>query len=917
MEREKAIAHVMRKIQQYSDLSKVFKTATQELRQILNCDRVMVYRFNADWSGQVLVESVGREWVSVLEVQQGDRNLFSSEMTLDERCDLNKLGREEWPLDTDTYLQETKGGKYAQGKQFTAVEDIYAADFSFCYLESLEKYQARAYSIVPLMKDKQLWGLLAAYQNSGPRHWNPSEINLMLQLSGTLGVAISQTEVVAKLEEKSQQLEKTAALEMGLVAMVERMRLNRNLDYVFQVATREARKLLEVDRVVIYRYNQDWSGEFVAESVVSGWVKLMEDIPYVKDSYLEETKGGRYKDNESLVVDNIYTAGHDSCHLELLEQFQTKAYIIVPILVGDKLWGLLGAYENSGPRKWIEAEVNVLKEIGVQVGNVLQETEYINKLQQQSQTLAKAAKRETNFVRLLGKINQKLMEESQERLKLEGLFRICTRELRKILASDRVAVLQFNPDGRGTFVAEDMVRGYGKLVGGEGTHLEDPDLQDTQGALYSQNQILVVNDIKTAETSESQLESMAQIGAKACVIAPIFKGETLWGLLAAYQGNPRVWEEGEKTLLVHASAQLGVAIQQSEYLEKVQAQAAELSLTVEREKAAKEEIQNRAIELLIAVQPASSGDLTVRAAVTNDEIGTIAGAYNTTIDALRDIVLQVQEAAEQVARTTGGSTAGIEKLASQAGEQFEALNRALEKIQAMVVATEATTDNARQVGVAVGEANKTLTAGDKAMNKTVDSIVAIRETVAETGKRVQRLRSSSQKISKVVGLISNFANQTNLLALNAALEATRAGEFGKGFAVVADEVRNLAHQSAEATADIEKLVQEIQGETQQVAAAMETGIQQVVEGTNLVNETRESLTAIVDATAEISQLVAGINKTAELQKAEEQEVTEVMNLVAAIANDTNADSRQIAASFQELLAMARNLEESAAQFKVS
>ena len=184
----------------------------------------MIYRFNADWSGQVLVESVGREWVSVLEVQQGDQNLFSSEMTLDERCDLNKLGGEEWPLDRDTYLQETKGG--------------------------------------------------------------------------------------------------------------------------------------------------------------------------------------RYKDNESLVVDNIYTAGHDSCHLELLEQFQTKAYIIVPILVGDKLWGLLGAYENSGPRKWIEAEVNVLKEIGVQVGNVLQETEYINKLQQQSQTLAKAAKRETNFVRLLGKINQ-------------------------------------------------------------------------------------------------------------------------------------------------------------------------------------------------------------------------------------------------------------------------------------------------------------------------------------------------------------------------------------------------------------------------------------------------------------------------------------------------------------------------------
>ena len=295
---------------------------------------------------------------------------------------------------------------------------------------------------------------------------------------------MSQTEVVAKLEEKSQQLEKTAALERGLVAMVERMRLDRNLEHIFKVATQEARKLLQVDRVVIYRYNQDWSGDFVAESVAGGWVKLMEDIPYLKDTYLQETQGGRYKNNECLVVENIYTAGHDPCHLELLETFQTKAYTIAPILMGDRLWGLLGAYENSHPRKWMEAEVYVLKEIGVRIGNVLQETEYINKLEQQSRTLAKAAQRETNFVGLLAQINQKLIDESQERLKLEGLFRICTRELRKILGSDRVAVLRFNPDGRGNFVAEEAGGGYDKLVGGRRDGAGRPSLaRNSRGSL--------------------------------------------------------------------------------------------------------------------------------------------------------------------------------------------------------------------------------------------------------------------------------------------------------------------------------------------------------------------------------------------------------------------------------------------------
>jgi methyl-accepting chemotaxis protein PixJ len=79
-------------------------------------------------------------------------------------------------------------------------------------------------------------------------------------------------------------------------------------------------------------------------------------------------------------------------------------------------------------------------------------------------------------------------------------------------------------------------------------------------------------------------------------------------------------------------------------------------------------------------------------------------------------------------------------------------------------------------------------------------------------------------------------DQTNLLALNAAIEAARAGEQGLGFAVVADEVQALALQSAEATAEIQGLVTEIQAETIEVVAAMEAGTQQVAEGTRLVDE---------------------------------------------------------------------------------
>lgn len=98
--------------------------------------------------------------------------------------------------------------------------------------------------------------------------------------------------------------------------------------------------------------------------------------------------------------------------------------------------------------------------------------------------------------------------------------------------------------------------------------------------------------------------------------------------------------------------------------------------------------------------------------------------------------------------------------------------------------------SAQQAEAAVKQATQTVEASDAAMNRTVEGIVAIRETLTETSNKVKRLGESSQKISKIVNLIDVFADQTNLLALNASIEAARAGEQGRGFAVVANQVRS-------------------------------------------------------------------------------------------------------------------------------
>ncbi|NJM00575.1 MAG: hypothetical protein HC924_18170 [Synechococcaceae cyanobacterium SM2_3_2] len=175
---------------------------------------------------------------------------------------------------------------------------------------------------------------------------------------------------------------------------------------------------------------------------------------------------------------------------------------------------------------------------------------------------------------------------------------------------------------------------------------------------------------------------------------------------------------------------------------------------------------------------------------------------------------------------------------------------------------------------------------------------------------------TSQKISRVVSLINNFAAQTNLLSLNASIEASRAGEQGKGFAVVAEEVRSLAQQSSAATSEIEQLVDAIQRETNEVVSAMESGTDQVVSGTELVEEARNQLSQIATVTEKISLLVQDIATAAASQSETSTIVGQTIQEVTTGAKQTSAQSVIVAQSFEQLLKVAQELQVSVAQFKV-
>jgi methyl-accepting chemotaxis protein PixJ len=885
-DRSRVLTKMIESVRKSLDVKSIFRTVTQEIRQQLRADRAAIYRFNPDWSGEFVAESVGTGWEPL-------------------------VGNDIKTVWADTHLQDTQGGRYRNGETYV-VDDIYKAGHFQCHVEILEQFQVQAYIIAPIFAGDKLWGLLAAYQNSGARRWLPGEVSLLTEIGPQLGLSIQQAEVLNKAQVQADR-EKTVS------RIIENVRKSLELRSIFRVATQEVRQLFKADRVAVYRFNPDWSGEFVSESVSTGWSPLVgADIKAVwADTHLQETQGGRYRNNETFSVDDIYTSsdiyssGLSTCHIELLEQFQAKSYVIVPIFNGSKLWGLLGAYQNLGPRHWDENEISLLLQIGIQLGVTLQQAELINESQRQ-------AEREKTLAKVTNRIRQSL-DLARQLLDINTIFNTTTQEVRAMLKTDRVALYEFQPDWSGSFIAEAFGQGWSPLVGTEvGTNVEDTFLKETKGGRYANGESLAVEDIYTEGHDPCHVRLLEKFQARAYVLVPVFVDGKLWGILGAYENaQPRTWEEEEIGLLNQIALQMGVALEQYHSLKQMRVQSEQLAAAAAKDKAANEQLQLQVMQMLSAVRPVLSGDLTVRVPVSEDAIGTIADAYNNTIQSLRKIVTQVQTVAVKVSETSSSSESAVSTLSQEAQQQLHQVTQALERIQSMVNSTQAVAANAKQVESAVQQANQTVKAGDTAMNKTVDGIMAIRETVAETSKKIKRLSESSQKISKVVSLISNFTTQTQLLALNASIEATRAGEYGRGFSVVADEVRSLSRQSAEATREIEKLVQDIQAETTEVTTAMDQGIQQVVGGTSLVNETRQQLNAIVEATAQISQLVQGITQATQTQTQQSQLVTQAMSDVAAIANKTSSDSSHIAASFQELLTTAQQLQTSVGQFKVN
>lgn len=486
---------------------------------------------------------------------------------------------------------------------------------------------------------------------------------------------------------------------------------------------------------------------------------------------------------------------------------------------------------------------------------------------------------------------------------------------RHLLACDRVIFYEFDENYVGKVVAESVGAGWPQALE---QVIDDPCFRQNWVEAYTKGRIQATTDILNAGLTECHLKQLAPLKVRANLVIPLVVSQKLVGLLIAHQcSGPRQWQESEIDAVVQLTNQAGLVLERSRFLEEITAAQKEAQRLAQEQQQRTERIQRQLINLLTEVEAASQGDLTVRADITADEIGTVADIFNSLIESLRDVVMEVKATTEKVNTALLADEAAMTGLAEESLRQAKKVKRMLEAVEAMSISIESVANSANEAAAVARKASERAVTSGETMDATVDSILHLRETVAETAKKVKRLGEASQQISKVISLINQIALQTNLLAINASIEAARAGEEGRGFAVVAEEVGELAARSAAATREIEQIVESIQQETQEVVSAMETGTAEVVEGTRLVEAAKKNLNEIVQVSQHIDELVQSISQATVSQARTANTVNTLMRDFAKVSEEISATSKQISESLQSTVDRAQELQNSVNIFKVT
>lgn len=357
--------------------------------------------------------------------------------------------------------------------------------------------------------------------------------------------------------------------------------------------------------------------------------------------------------------------------------------------------------------------------------------------------------------------------------------------------------------------------------------------------------------------------------------------------------------DGETT----ARAEVRSADEIGELAKAFNSMAEQLVQSAEAERLLSESLQAAVGDYSRFAARVAEGDLTATVGANGDQdLQLLSENLNSMVAGLADISQQVRDGVQGIRTSTAEILAAVNQHTASASEQSAAINQTSTTVNEIRAASEQTADKAKAVAEQAKGSVEVSDEGTQAVETIARSMEEIRERVETIARDILALSEQTQQIGEITATVNDLADQSNILALNASIEAAKAGEQGKGFAVVATEVRNLAEQSKGATAQVRRILGDIQQATTAAVLATEQGTKVVEEGLALSERAGQGIRSLAQTIREASHAAQQIAASAH-----EQSVG--MDQIADAMRDVNEGTSQFVAGAQQSQKAAEDLNE--------
>jgi len=587
LDQESFLHQMINQIRRSLDLQEILTTTVSQVRLFLGADRVKVYRFNTDGSGEVIAESIHEQRLP---------SLLGQRFPVD---DIPEKAREMFLLAQQRSIVDVPNGKIGlsplqskeAGKRLET--NIYYRQVDPCHIQYLKAMGVQSSLVVPILDcDPQeqsakpkLWGLLVSHQ-SEPRKILKRELKVLQQVADQVGIAIAQSNLLTAARTK-QEREATINRVTTLLHKLPTIQLQGALEEVITAFNGGGGRLYLEQSQELYTWGDQPTLPHELDNSIT------EEHP-IWQKWMAESKQGHI-----WATSDLYKEPHLQVLALAFRSTQIRGLMVIPLHYREKFIGVLSIFRSEfeteilwagrceqnrrqflsqlsfelwreqkkgQSAEWKPEDILLAQALSEHFSMAIEQQQMFKQVQTLNGNLELRVQEQTYELEkslLFTKVLKQVTEHIRRTLDLQTTLQSIVREVRALLNSDRMVIFELKSNS----VIVEEINGNWQSV--SGLHAPAECLPEEYTALSFQGRVRAINNVSTDALSDCHREFLQSLQVQANLIVPINMGMQLWGLLIAHQCEaPRTWQDAEIDLLQQLGDQAAIAIQQAELYEQ-------------------------------------------------------------------------------------------------------------------------------------------------------------------------------------------------------------------------------------------------------------------------------------------------------------------------------------------------------------